>query len=253
VIVQTLHTNAVGLDTVKHRDLKLNLPVQDWRFTDKLNALFVTVTEFADACREFPLVFVNAGEEADGSMAIAPIAVFGVTQGDNLFVTTGRWRGRYMPTVLRLYPFCVTRMDQDRMALCVDMNYSGADDAQGLRVFNEDGTPSELLKGVQAQLETMEADVQKTRMACKRLKELDLLREMRFDATLPGGRSHSVDGFMVVDEEKLANLPEAAVVELHRSGILGLVHLHWLSMRNMHPLLEWHVERVAATEQNKAA
>ena len=39
---------------------------------------------------------------------------------------------------------------------------------------------------------------------------------------------------------------DAQVLELHRNGLLGLIHLHWMSMRNMHPLLEWHVERAAA-------
>ena len=37
------------------------------------------------------------------------------------------------------------------------------------------------------------------------------------------------------------------VGELHRSGVLGLVHLHWVSLGNMRRLVDWHVERAAAT------
>ena len=246
MIINLLHTKPMGLDTVKHRAMKLRLPVQDWRVASKLNALFLAANEFADACREFPIVFVKAGAEPDGKEAVAPVAVFGVTQNENLFVTGERWRGRYMPAVARLYPFCMARVDDAQLAVCVDMDYAGVNETEGEALFTADGTPTEMLKSAQAQLEALEAEVQRTRLVCQRLQDLDLLRDMRFDATLPGGRTHTVDGFLVVDEEKVRALPDAAVLELHRNGLLGLIHLHWISMRNMHPLLEWHVERSAA-------
>ena len=151
-----------------------------------------------------------------------------------------------MPAVMRMYPFCMARVDDERLALCLDMAYAGASESEGEALFDAEGKPTELLQSVQKQLEDLEVEVQRTRAVCVRLQELDLLRDMRFDATLPGGRKHTVDGFLVVDEEKVRNLPDAAVLELHRNGLLGLIHLHWMSMRNMHPLLEWHVERTAA-------
>jgi hypothetical protein len=246
LIINNMHLRPVGLDSALHRKLRLRLPVQDWSVGNKLNALFVAASEFADACREFPIVFVKSGKGADGSDLIAPIAVFGVSQGENLFIVGERWRGRYMPAMMRMYPFCMARVDDERLALCVDMAYAGANETEGEALFDAEGLHTELLKSVRQQLETLELEVQRTRAVCGRLQELGLLHEMRFDATLPGGRTHSVDGFLVVDEEKVRNLPDAAVLELHRNGLLGLIHLHWMSMRNMHPLLEWHVERTAA-------
>jgi hypothetical protein len=246
MIINNLHSKPTGLDSVAHRNLKLRMPVQNWGVASKLNALFVAATEFADTCREFPIVFVKSGKEADGTESLAPIAVFGVQQSENLFVAGERWRGRYMPAVLRMYPFCMARIDDERLALCVDMAFEGANDSEGEALFDANGQASEWLTRVQKQLEELETEVQRTRQVCLRLQQLDLLRDMRFDATLPGGRTHTVDGFLVVDEEKVRNLPDAAVVELHRNGLMGLIHLHWLSMRNMHPLLEWHVERSAA-------
>ncbi len=246
MIVNNLHTKPTGLDSVAHRKLKLRVPVQNWAVANKLNALFVAANEFPDACREFPIVFVKSGKDADGTDSVAPIAVFGVSQAENLFLVGERWRGRYMPAVMRMYPFCMARIDDDRLAMCVDMAFEGANDTEGQALFDANGKPTEWLGRVQKQLEDLEAEVQRTRQVCVRLQQLDLLREMRFDATLPGGRKHTVDGFMVVDEEKVRNLPDAQVLELHRSGLLGLIHLHWISMRNMQPLLEWHVERSAA-------
>ncbi len=246
MIINNMHLKPTGLDSNTHRKLKVSLPVQDWSVGNKLNALFVGANEFADTCREFPIVFVKSGKDADGRDMLAPIAVFGVSQAENLFVVGERWRGRYMPAVMRIYPFCMTRIDDERLALCVDMAYAGANESEGEALFDAEGKASELLMRVQKQLEELEVEVQRTRAVCVRLQELDLLRDMRFDATLPGGRTHTVDGFLVVDEEKVRNLPDAEVLDLHRNGLLGLIHLHWMSMRNMHPLLEWHVERAAA-------
>ena len=100
-------------------------------------------------------------------------------------------------------------------------------------VFEADGQPAALLKSMQSLMESLETEVQRTRLVGKRLLELDVLREMRFDATLPDGSKHSVDGFLTVDDKKMTALPDAVIAELHRNGMLGLVHLHWVSLGNM--------------------
>lgn len=245
MINQNLHVQPVALDSVPHRELKLALPVTDWSVGKKLNALFVAAAEFGDACREYPIVFVRAGKEPDGTDSIAPIAVMGLTQDQNLFLHGGNWRAQYMPAVLRLYPFCIGRIDTERFAICVDMSWAGVGQPEGERLFDADGKQTGLLNAVQTQMETLEGEIQRTRLVCKRLQELDLLRDMRFDATLPDGRQHSVDGFMTVDETKMQSLSDAVIGDLHRTGVLGLIHLHWVSMGNMRRLLQWHTEGAA--------
>ncbi len=244
MINQNLHVQPVALDSVPHRELKLALPVTDWSVGKKLNALFVAAAEFGDVCREYPIVFVRAGKEPDGTDSIAPIAVMGLTQDQNLFLHGGTWRAQYMPAVLRLYPFCIGRIDAERFAICVDMSWPGVGQPEGERVFDADGKQTELLASVQKQMETLEGEIQRTRLVCKKLQELDLLRDMRFDATLPDGRQHSVDGFLTVDETKMQTLSDEVIGDLHRTGVLGLIHLHWVSMGNMRRLLQWHTEGV---------
>jgi SapC len=246
LINQKLHRQPHALDSIQHRSMTLKVPTTDWAVADKLNALFVAAAEFGDVCREFPIVFVKAGTEADGSPAIAPVAIFGLDPDQNLFVANGRWRGQYIPAVLRAYPFCIARMDEERFAICVDLAHDGFREADGERLFLDDGKPTDMLKGMTTHLENLEVEIQRTRLIGKRLLELDLLREMRFDATLPDGRQHTVDGFLTVDDKKVTELPDNVVMELHRNGILGLIHLHWVSMGNMRKLADWHAERTAA-------
>ena len=245
MINQNLHVQPVALDSVPHRELRLAVPVTDWSVANRLNALFVAAAEFGDVCREYPIVFVRAGKDTDGRESIAPIAVMGLSQDQNLFLQGGAWRAEYMPAVLRLYPFCIGRIDAERFAICVDMSWPGVGQPEGARLFDADGKQTELLNSVQKQMETLEGEVQRTRLVCQRLLELDLLRDMRFDATLPDGRQHSVDGFLTVDETKMQALSDEVIGELHRSGVLGLIHLHWVSMGNMRRLLQWHTEGVA--------
>lgn len=247
MINQNLHRQPVALDSALHRKMTLGVPISDWSMAKELNAMFVAAVEFGDVCREFPIVFVRAGKEPDGSDAIAPIAVLGLTQNDNLYLTGERWRAQYMPAILRMYPFCIARLDEEQFAICVDTSFSRTNEAGGQRVFEDDGKPAPLLEEMRTQLETLEAEIQRTRAVGKRLLELGLLKEMRFDATLPDGTQHTVDGFLTVDDQKATDLPESVIYELHRSGMLALMHMHWVSLGNMRRLVDWHAERRAAT------
>ena len=70
-------------------------------------------------------------------------------------------------------------------------------------------------------MEALETEIQRTRLIGKRLLDLDVLSDMRFDATLPDGRKHSVDGFLAVDQQKMTDLPAEVVYDLHRTGRTG--------------------------------
>lgn len=243
MINQLIHRQVEAIDARKHAQTRLVTGQSDWTFASRLNSIFVTATEFGDACRELPLVFIEAGKDEAGKRLIAPIAVLGLVAEDNLFVEGSSWRGRYAPAVLRAYPFCTARLENGRFAVCLDMSFSGISQTEGQPLFDEQGKPSELLERAQKQLEALETEVQRTRLLCDKLLELELLREMRFDATLPDGRKHTVDGFLTIDQERVTKLTEAQVVELHRTGVLGLIHAHWISLGNMRTLLEQHMAR----------
>lgn len=245
MINENLHKKVVALDRVKHRDLKLDLATRDLSTIRKLNAFFVAGTEFADACKDYPVVWVNAGNDEAGQPQVAPIAVFGLQAGDNLCIDADGWRVRYVPAVLRLYPFALARVGPSEMVVCFDEAWSGFG-SQGQALFDGKGEPSEFILNVQKQLENFEVEVERTRLIGAALMEKGLLRDMRFDATLPDGKKLTVDGFLTVDEDKLNKLSDADLTTFARNGVLGLIHAHQISLTNMARLVEWHAERVAA-------
>lgn len=247
MINQNLHKQAVALDRVKHRTLKLDTTTRDLSSVRDLNAVFVAVGEFGEACKDHPVVFVNAGKDEAGKDQVAPIAVFGLQAGQNLCVEGEAWRVRYVPAILRVYPFAMARAAVDQLVLCIDESWRGFGQEKGDALFDEQGEPSAFTRQVQQQLEVYEQDVERTRQVCNMLAEKGLLRDMRFDATLPDGRKLAVDGFLTVDEEKLRALPDADVLAFHKSGLLGLINVHLVSLGNMRRLVEWHLARYGAT------
>ncbi|MBL8330736.1 MAG: SapC family protein [Rubrivivax sp.] len=245
MINPNLFIQPVAVDSVQHRGLRLSGPVADWSVTANLNAIFLASVEFGDACCEYPIVFIDAGkDEASGKMLVAPIAVLGITDKSNLFVEAGRWRAQYVPALLRAYPFGIARQDESRVLVVIDQNYAGWSQTEGQALFDEQGQPSELLTGMRDQLEKVETEIQRTRLFGSVLVEADLLQPMRFDATLPDGKTLAVEGFLTVDEKRFADLPDATLTAFHRNGVLGLIHAHQISLRHMRRLVEWHAARL---------
>jgi hypothetical protein len=76
--------------------------------------------------------------------------------------------------------------------------------------------------------------------------ELDLLESMTANLTLPNGQEMAVEGFFTVKEGKLAELEDAVVLEMHKSGMLMLLHAHLMSLGMMRTLAELKGKRMAA-------
>ncbi|WAC72671.1 SapC family protein [Roseateles sp. SL47] len=230
-----MYGNLVPLDRTQHAKLKLSTEKSALDRINGLNSLFLAVAEFADACKEFPVVFVRVGAAAEGQrQAIAPLAVFGLKQGSNLFVKDGQWTARYLPAYVRRYPFAMARMDDgENMVLCMDSGWDGLSDTTGAPLFDDKGEASQLLLNAKNFCEEFEREADRTRQACEILQELNLLQDMRFEATLPNGEKLDVDGFMTINEKALAELSDAKVVELHRNGLLELITMHRLSLGHM--------------------
>jgi len=225
------------LDREAHKNLKLDTAKAVVGQIADQNSVFLAAVEFADACREYPIVFVRAGEGADGKPQVAPLAVLGLKPGSNLFIDGDKWTGNYVPAYVRRYPFAMARLDgnANTLAVCIDSKWPGFNEATGEALF-KDGEPTEFLQNARAFLENYEQEAERTRLICNLLVELDLLLDMRFEATLPGGEKIDVEGFLAVDEKKYSELPDDKVLHLHRNGLIALIEMHRLSMTNMNRL-----------------
>jgi len=246
LINQELHKQPLALDTVAHRSLRLQGKLSAASRLAEFTSYMVTLSEFNEAAREFPIVWVNADVD-DGKQQVAPIALFGLTRGENLFVANNLWTGAYLPAAFRAYPFTLARVqDSEQWAVVMDRSWEGFSETEGDRLFDDLGQPSQMLKDVHQFVQDIEVDIERTRLAGLRLMELKLLSPMRFDATLPDGQKLSLDGFLTIDEKRFGELTDAELGELHRNGLLGLIHVHRLSLGNMRRLIERRLNAAAA-------
>ncbi len=254
LIHSALYREPVLLDSEKHRHKRL-VPLTDFSITRNMHAVFLTATEFPQAALDLPIIFVNTGERLEGGKAmVSPVALLGLTENENLRVDDGgRWSGRYLPAFIRRFPF-LTAGAQGTSApgVFVDLAWSGFSDVEGEPLFDEHGEATELLKRVLDFLRRFDEERQRTQAFCRTIVELGLLKDMSADASLPGGQNLKVEGFFVVDEDKLAKLPDAAVLDLHRSGELMLMQVHLASLGNMRDLVERKALRQHAAGQGTA-
>ena len=252
MIFPDLHAHPVARDREQHRLLRLRVDGNDHARFATMNSCFVVAGEFGEACKEYPLLWIRAGQDEQGAQQVAPIAVFGLAKQSNLCLERGVWRTQHVPLLMRMHPFALARSGE-QWVLCYDASSPRFSLTEGAPLFEPDGQPSALTLDIQKQLEQVEVDVERTRQVGAELMRLDLLREMRFEVKPPDGSPLTVDGFLTVDDQRLAALPDAEVLALHRKGMLGLIHAHQVSLSNMRRLAQWHVERAGGPPAQAAA
>ena len=229
MIVTNLHKEPIALDTVLHRDLRLKNELNAIPRLAPFTSFMISVSEFADAALNFPILFVRAAPDALGRDTVAPVAVFGMKPGENLFATAdGKWDAGYVPAMLRAYPFTMARIEgSDRWAIVFDNTWEGMSRTEGLPLFNEKGEASELLNNVHKFVQDLETDLERTRQACAALLEMKLLKPMRFDATLANGEA--AVGRRLHDastKRPSASCPTRRSPQMYRNGLLGLLQTH---------------------------
>jgi len=220
----------VPLNADVHRKTRLGPARNDFSFCAQTNSIPLAAVEFFDAAREYPIAFT--GKDA-GPMF--PIALVGVRQNENLFVEAGgRWDGRYIPAFVRRYPFVLAeKQDAEDFNVYLDEAYPGFGAEQGERLFTDGGEYSPLLKQALEFLGNYQGEIKRTRLFVERLQALDLLVPRVLEVVRPGQQPMVLQGFSVVDEQRLQALDDAKLLDLARSGLLAWIHAHLMSLGNV--------------------
>jgi hypothetical protein len=222
----------VALNRERHRRLKLDRRDGQFGFARSTNSVLLAATEIGDAAKDYPVVFV-AGP--GGQYVLA--ALLGLRERENLFVgADGHWRaGAYLPAFVRRYPFVLAEGGDGPLTVCVDESFPGLGDTEGQALFDEDGQDSALLTDATDFLKRFHAEMQRSRAFTARLAALGLLAPKTIRASRDG-QQEILDGFHVVDEQKLRALDDAQALELFRCGDLFLIHAHLCSLGNVERL-----------------
>jgi len=202
-----------------------------------LAALPVSFTEFAVACRDYPIAFISG----QGGSFI-PMAVLGLENQQNLFAVSGEgWDASvYLPAYVRRYPFCMTRVtvdgrEQEERVACVE---KGALSDKGEALFDAKGEPLPAWEERRKLLFEYEADLARSEEMCRELGRLQLLETFTMQAVPNQGTPLAMTGLYRVVEQKLAELSAEKLKELTQKGILARVYAHLISLANFGRLLD---------------
>ncbi|HEX5306165.1 MAG TPA: SapC family protein [Dyella sp.] len=222
----------VPLNRTAHKDLRLK-PVPSLKFAANVHSVPLTGVEFPAAARDVPILFAGADMKDAG-----PMALLGLRQNENLFVDAdGQWApNTYVPAFIRRYPFILAEKPADQegddFTVFLDEAYEGFNEAEGERLFQDDGTDSEMLRNAVNFLGEFQQHVTRTHWFMDQLRKHDLLepRNIRLEKD---GKSINLNGLFVVSEEKLRQLDEKVAHEFLKEGVLGWIYAHLLSLANI--------------------
>jgi hypothetical protein len=225
-----LYERPEPLDARRHANLGLINSDNPFSFVAKQHFVPLHVGEFGPASINYPIIF--AGE------ARSPLAVVGMTAGENLFVAEdGGYRpGVYVPAFIRRYPF-VGALDEvaQKMVVCIDRASSLWVEGGGDVPLFENGQPTEFTKSCIDFCGQFDADRRQTELFVKMLTELDLFetRQTTFTPRTPEGEAGEpqlVAEFFGVSEDRLKALPTEKLLELRDNGGLGQIYAHLISL-----------------------
>jgi len=221
---------------LKTQKVRLLSPGEVPDFVRNGNAIPISLTEFQPVARDYPIVFT--GTEG----ALAPVAVLGLTSGENLFYADGKWAGGvYIPAYARRYPFCmakvnVNQVEQKDRLICVEKT---SIDENGEAMFDSKGAPSAKWKDLERLLGEYEADLERSREMCSIVSDYGLFEPFTMQATLRNqDKPMQITGMYRVVEKNLENLNAAQLKNLMRKGILPRIYIHLMSLENFGRLLD---------------
>jgi len=211
------------------------------------NAIPLTIEEFINAQRHFPIVF------SSGDVPV-PLALMGLNEGVNVFVDD---EGRplhpfYVPAYVRRYPYLLAKLDpkSEELSLCFDPTSELiGEGGEGNPLF-ADEKPTEGLNAILKFCEDFEIAAQRTSAFVKELVEMDLLIDG--EVTIQPGETAQpflYRGFRMIDEEKMREMNGDQLRKINQNGILQLIHAHLFSLPQIRDLFGRQMAQGKVPEQ----
>ncbi len=222
---------------LKTHKVRLLNPGEVPPFVRALNAIPISYSEFARVTLDYPIVFTSG----DKGQTFAPVAVLGMTGGENLFVNQGAWVEKtYVPAYVRRFPFCMARVTLDQVEqkdrlICIEKEFAGD---TGAAMFDDQGQPLQQWKDVEKLLSEYETDLERSREMCGILSDYSLLEPFNMQATVANQAPVQLTGMFRVDEKKIEHLNSNQLRNLVKKGILGRIYAHLVSLENFGALLD---------------
>ena len=204
----------------------------------------VTVpTEFRRVQNEYPILFRLNGDRE----SFAALAMFGLENGENLFLEGDRWNARYRPLAMDIQPFLIGRPSPESPERQVHVDLASPRIARegGTSIFDADRQPTPYLQHISTLLGELDEGYRSSASFFDTLKRHDLLEPLAVEFGLSDGSTKRLVGFHAINENRLSTLDEAAIGEIHAAGHLMPIFMALASLSNLDALIRRKSERLA--------
>jgi len=231
------------LNNIAHKNLRI-LNRRGADLGDAVGGCAVYPTEFNELQKYYPILFQSAG---DGSWLT--IALFGFEANENLFLADSTWSVPYIPAVMERDPFIIGMQERSsgeiEPVVHIDLDSPRiSKDGEGESVFLPFGGNSPFLDRMTNILSIVHAGVSESERMLAEFTRLDLIERITLDIEFSSGVHYKNNHYATISKEKLVNLPDSEIVNLHRSGLLRYAYLIVGSITNLQQLVDIKNSRI---------
>ena len=210
-------------------------PLKNFKHSRNLGAVAINHKEMIETSKHYPIFFVKDGN------GFTPVALLGIDTDKNLFVNkSGEWvKGKYIPTLIRLYPFVFTKTDKENensVSIAYDKDFDGLNSG-GEKFFKEDSSLTEFGDRVMKFSEEVFTSLNQTKQMLSVLGDLELLSQVDITLGKDTEKQHKINGLFQINTEKLNKLSDENLLKITKSGTLHLIYNHLDSATNFDSLV----------------
>ena len=177
------------------------------------------------------------------------VCLLGLDAQENLFLDGKSWNGRYVPAALRRGPFKIGMQSvpgQNAVPnILVDLDDPRIGEKTGTNLFEANGGLSPYLNQIAATLNSIHLGMQREKAFFQELDRLSLLEPITVQIKVSEDMGYTIPEVFTVSNERLLQVGDEAVGEMHRSGLLALCYWVTNSLGNTDNLLERKLSRNA--------
>lgn len=228
-----MYQNLEILNKIEHKEQSVKL-VENFSFAKKQMNAPITVAEFFEACKNYPIFF--AKDKNDNWFASV---MLGFKENDNVFVDDkGNWdKLHYVPAFVRKYPFVfIEQENKDELLLAIEKEFLSSNKKDESRKLFSNDENTEFLTGVLNFLNQFQLEAKITSNFVKQLETWELLEEKTATIVTANQEQFNVNGLYVVNEDKLKHLSKKRKEELCEKDMLPLITAHLISLSNIQKL-----------------
>ncbi len=168
------------------------------------------------------------------------VALFGFEQGENLFLQNDKWDAGYIPLAMDVHPFLIgmPETEGENRKVVLDLEHPRVSEGEGQRIFDENGMATTYLENISTKLDYLDKAYRNSADYLATLQRYDLLESLAIDVTLSDGSQNRLVNFHTIHEEKLAELDESALIDLHKRGYLMPTYMALASLSNLSALIQ---------------